>query len=59
MEETIINIIKELGFPIFVAVWLMCFELPKQRKAMKELKEAINALTQTCKETEKELNFRR
>ena len=37
MEATIVNFLKEFGFPIFVAVWLLCVEMPKSRKAIEDL----------------------
>lgn len=39
--NTIINLIERLGFPVFVAVWVLIV----QQKALNKLTGAINSLT--------------
>jgi len=39
--DLVVNVISNLGFPIFVAVYMLIYHT----KALKELKEAIDNLT--------------
>jgi len=40
----IVSIIRELGFPIFVAGYLLIWELPKSRKASEKLQKTMHEL---------------
>lgn len=50
--ETIVNFISQVGFPIFVAVWMM-YKTSKDSEDMREsindLKNAITVLTENIK----------
>lgn len=50
MEDSIISFLREFGFPVFVAIYLLCYELPKSRKAIEENRRASEELRDVNKE---------
>jgi hypothetical protein len=47
MHNSIIEIINQVGFPIFVAIWMLVkdqAEKKQTREVLNDLKEAINSL---------------
>ncbi len=50
MDGSMVGFIRDLGFPIFVSVYLLLYELPKGRKATEELKIAVIGLNSAIAE---------
>ena len=44
MDSALVQILSQFGFPVFVALYLLVYELPKNRKALENLQDTQREL---------------